>query len=291
VKNTLHLIKSFRPGQWTKNLFIFAGLIFSQNAFDIQMLGLTLAAFAVFCALSGSVYTINDLSDLHEDKKHPVKKHRPLASGKLGVHFATGALVILIPAALLAAWLLGRGFFIVSLSYLVLQALYSFYLKRVVILDVFSIAAGFVLRVVAGAVVIDVEISSWLIICTILLSLFLALSKRRHELETLEDEAPEHRKVLEDYSRGLLDQMISVVTASTVVCYALYTISGETVEKFGTKNLIFTVPFVLYGIFRYLYLVHKKGEGGNPENIIVSDIPLIINMILWVMTAAVILYL
>jgi 4-hydroxybenzoate polyprenyltransferase len=290
VKNTLHLIKSFRPGQWTKNLFIFAGLIFSQNAFDIQMLGLTLAAFAVFCALSGSVYTINDLSDLHEDKKHPVKKHRPLASGRLGVHFATGALVILIPAALLAAWLLGRGFFIVSLSYLVLQALYSFYLKRVVILDVFSIAAGFVLRVIAGAVVIDVEISSWLIICTILLSLFLALSKRRHELETLEDEAPEHRKVLEDYSRGLLDQMISVVTASTVVCYALYTISAETVEKFGTKNLIFTVPFVLYGIFRYLYLVHKKGEGGNPENIIVSDIPLIINMILWVMTAAIILY-
>lgn len=290
MKNTLHLIKSFRPGQWTKNLFIFAGLIFSQNALEPQLLWTAVAAFIVFCAVSGGVYLINDLSDLQEDKKHPVKKHRPLASGRLGVNFAAGALALLLPASLLAAWLLGRGFFAVTLIYLLLQALYSLYLKRVVILDVFSIALGFVLRVIAGAVVIDVEISSWLIICTILLSLFLALSKRRHEIETLEDEAPEHRRVLEDYSRELLDQMISVVTASTVVCYALYTISPETVAKFGTKNLIFTVPFVLYGIFRYLYLVHKKGEGGNPENIIVSDVPLITNVLLWVASAALILY-
>ena len=198
--------------------------------------------------------------------------------------------VAIATACIAAAFYLGPYFFMTALAYFFLQIAYTLYLKYIVILDVFSIAAGFVLRVLAGAVVINVEISSWFIICTILLSLFLGFSKRRHELESMEEGAHLHRKVLGDYSVYFLDQMISVVTASTVICYALYTMSAETVAKFGTSNLILTVPFVLYGIFRYLYLIHIKHEGGAPENALVSDIPLIIDIALWAATAAFILY-
>jgi 4-hydroxybenzoate polyprenyltransferase len=188
------------------------------------------------------------------------------------------------------SYYLSLSFFFVVLAYFLLQLAYSFSLKHIVILDVFAIAFGFALRVVAGAVIINVEISSWLLICTILLALFLGFSKRRHELVVLEDGAQEHRKVLTDYSSYLLDQMISVVTASTVVSYALYTMSKETIEKFGTRNLIFTVPFVLYGIFRYLYLIHKKEEGGSPESILVTDKPLMVSILLWAIAVGIILY-
>jgi 4-hydroxybenzoate polyprenyltransferase len=180
--------------------------------------------------------------------------------------------------------------FIVVLAYFLLQMAYSFYLKHIVILDIFALASGFLLRVIAGAVVINVEISSWLLICTILLSLFLGLSKRRYELVVIGENAQNHRKVLGEYSPYLLDQMISVVTASTVVAYSLYTMSDETIEKFGTKHLIFTIPFVLYGIFRYLYLIHKKEAGGNPENTLVTDRPLMIAVLLWAVTVGIILY-
>lgn len=290
MNQLFYLYKSLRPRQWTKNFFIFAGILFSQNLFEMPLLLRVVAAFALFCLLSGTVYTFNDLLDIDEDKRHPTKANRPLASGKLSIATARIAIIILPIVSLAAAWMLGLPFFITAAAYLALQVAYSLWLKHIVILDLFSIAAGFVLRVLAGALVIDVEISSWFILCTVLLSLFLGLGKRRHELETLEDEAQSHRPVLNDYSSYLLDQMISVVTASTVVCYALYTMSTETIDKFGTKNLVLTVPFVLYGVFRYLYLIHKKGEGGSPENILSGDLPLLTNIFLWAITAAVILY-
>ena len=290
MKTCILLLESFRPRQWTKNLFIFAGLLFSQNILNLPLLLRTIFAFLIFCILSGCVYILNDIFDLEQDRRHKVKSRRPLASGRLKVSHTILALIILTPLLLAASYYLGLSFFLVTLGYLLLQAAYCFRLKHVVILDVFAIACGFVLRVVAGAVVINVEISSWLIICTILLALFLGLSKRRHELMLLEESAQEHRKVLGEYSPYLLDQMISVVTASTVVAYALYTMSMETIGKFGTKNLVFTVPFVLYGIFRYLYLIHRTGAGGSPEHILVTDKPLLIDIFLWVTAAVVIIY-
>lgn len=291
ILQTIYMVwKSLRPKHWMKNFFVFAGLLFSQNIFNLPLLFKVIFAFLVFCLLSSSVYILNDLTDLEEDRRHPVKSRRPLASGRFKVSHAILALIVLIPFLLGISYYLSLSFFLVALTYFLLQLAYSFSLKHIVILDVFAIACGFALRVVAGAVIIDVEISSWLLICTILLALFLGFSKRRHELVVLEEGAQEQRKVLTDYSPYLLDQMISVVTASTVVSYALYTMSKETIEKFGTRNLIFTIPFVLYGIFRYLYLIHQKGAGENPENILVTDKPLMINILLWVITVGIILY-
>jgi len=286
----VQIVKSLRPKQWTKNLFIFAALVFSKNLFNLPLLIETSLAFFIFCLLSGCVYIVNDLADLESDKKHPLKSQRPLASGKLKFSEAVGALIILVPVSLGFSFYMGMPFFLTALGYLFLQLAYSFLLKHIIILDVLSVACGFILRVVAGAMAIQVKISPWLLICTILLALFLALSKRRHELILLEEGAQDHRKILKEYSPYLLDQMISVVTASTVMAYALYTMSGETIKKFGTKNLIFTIPFVLYGIFRYLYLIHQKKAGGNPESILLTDKPLIIAIILWIIAVALILY-
>ena len=207
-----------------------------------------------------------------------------MASGKLSKSFALWGVALLAPCLLFFAWLLSHSFFIVALFYILLHVMYSFILKKLVILDVFAIAAGFMLRVIAGAEVITVPISSWLLVCTILLALFLSLGKRRHEIILLEDNAVNHRKILYEYSPSLLDQMISVVTASTVVAYALYTMSAETINKFQTDNLKYTIPFVLYGIFRYLYLIHQKSEGGSPEKILLNDKPLLINIILYLLT-------
>lgn len=290
-KVLVHIGESTRPKHWTKNLFLFAGILFSQNLLNFSLLVKVILAFLIFCFLTGSVYILNDLTDLERDKRHPAKSRRPIASGRLKVRQAIIALIIFMFLSLVLSYLLNLSFFLTALAYFLIQIAYSFFLQRIVILDVFAIASGFVLRVVAGAVVINVEISSWLIICTILLSLFLGLSKRRHELLMNEEEAQYYRKVLAKYSPYLLDQMISVVTASTVVCYALYTMSSDTIQKFGTKNLIYTIPFVLYGIFRYLYLIHKKEMGGNPENILVSDKPLMIDILLWVIIAGLIVYL
>jgi len=286
----IQIVMSMRPKQWTKNLFVFAALLFSRNLFDLSLLLNTILAFFIFCLLSGCVYIVNDLADLESDKKHPLKSQRPLASGKLKFSEAVGALIILAPVSLGFSFYMGTPFFLTALGYLFLQLAYSFLLKHIIILDVFSVAFGFVLRVVAGAMAIQVKISPWLLICTILLALFLALSKRRHELILLEEGAQNHRKILSEYSPYLLDQMISVVTASTVMAYSLYTMSGETIRKFGTKNLIFTIPFVLYGIFRYLYLVHQKKAGGNPESVILTDRSLIVAIILWIISVALILY-
>ncbi|NOR13960.1 MAG: decaprenyl-phosphate phosphoribosyltransferase [Candidatus Aminicenantes bacterium] len=286
----VELFKSIRPQQWLKNLFIFAPLIFSENIFHRSMFLQSILAFAVFCLLSGALYILNDLKDIEEDRLHPIKSKRPLAAGRLKKSQAITAFVVLSFVSLLLAAMVNREFLWVCLVYFVLQIAYSFALKHVVILDVFIVASGFFLRVIAGAVAIQVQISPWLLICTTLLALFLALSKRRHEILLLDEEAMNHRPILKEYSPYLLDQMISVATASTVIAYCLYTISGETIEKFGTNKLILTIPFVLYGIFRYLYLIHQKAEGGTPETLILKDRPLLFDIFLWIISAALIIY-
>jgi 4-hydroxybenzoate polyprenyltransferase len=285
----VEIFKSLRPQQWIKNGFIFAPLVFSQNLLNRPLLVKTILAFAAFCLLSSAQYIFNDLQDLEEDKHHPVKCQRPLASGRLKKSAAVAAMLVLGLAGFGLALAIDRYFFVIALVYIVLQASYSLWLKHVVILDIFVIAAGFLIRVVAGGLAIRVEISHWLLICTILLSLFLAMGKRRHELVLLDRTAMSHRPILREYNTYLLDQMISVVTASTLVAYCLYTISEETVAKFGTSRLIYTVPFVLYGIFRYLYLIHQKAEGGSPESLIIRDKPLLIDTFIWIVVAVLIL--
>lgn len=284
------ILLTLRPRQWVKNVVIFAAIIFSQNLFHLPLLGRTVLAFLIFCLLSGVVYIFNDLMDAENDRLHPVKKNRPIAAGRLAPAQAAAVMAALFVLAILAAYRLGTPFLITSLSYLALFIFYSLKLKHVVILDLLAIAGGFVIRAVAGAVAISVAISHWLLLCTILLALFLGLAKRRHELILLATQAREHRKILAEYSPHLLDQMISVVTSSTVVVYALYTMSPETVEKFKTDDLVFTVPFVLYGIFRYLYLVHQRQEGGSPERLLFSDRHLLINVVAWVITVWLIIY-
>lgn len=279
-----------RPNHWIKNLFIFAPLIFSQNIFNFPLLFKNILAFIIFCLLSGSLYIFNDIKDMEEDKLHPVKSKRPIASGKLKRHAAINSFIIISIVGFALASLLKKYFIIILFIYFILQLFYSFYLKHVVILDIFVIATGFLIRVVAGALAIQVYISSWLLICTGLLALFLAINKRRYELLFLKDDAQTHRPVLKEYNPYLLDQMTAAVTASTIIAYCLYTISEETVTKFGTKNLMFTIPFVLYGIFRYLYLIHHKGEGGSPERLIIRDKPLLLDILLWILVAIIVLY-
>jgi 4-hydroxybenzoate polyprenyltransferase len=284
------LFRSLRPEQWTKNLIVFAGLLFGLQLFDVDAVLRALAAFAVFCALSGVVYVVNDIMDRDADRRHPLKARRPIASGALSPVVAGAAAAALTVGGMAAAFALGRNFGLVALTYLVLQTLYSGPLKHIVILDVLTIAVGFVLRAAAGAVAVAVPISHWLLIVTVLLALFLALSKRRHELVLLAGEAAQHRPILGEYSPYLLDQMISVVTASTLVAYIFYCISPETVQKFGTDLLGLTIPFPLYGIFRYLYLVHRREGGGSPSQMLLNDRPLLMCVGLWVAAVVVIVY-
>ena len=285
------LARSARPKQWIKNFFIFAPLIFSQNLFNVPLMIKSAIAFAAFCLLSSSLYILNDIRDLDEDKHHPVKSKRPLASGEVNRIQAWLAFALLLTASgIVSVLFLNRNFMVPLLIYVILQFSYSFGLKHVIILDVFVVAAGFIIRVVAGGFAINVYISHWLLICMLLLALFLALSKRRHEMVLLGEEAVNHRPILGEYSPYLLDQMIAVVTASTIIAYCLYTISAETVTRFGTYELIYTVPFVLYGIFRYLYLIHRKSEGGSPETLIIKDRPLLFDVFLWVVAVVVIVY-
>ncbi len=284
------LARSLRPGQWTKNLVIFAGLIFGQQLFDLASLARSGTAFAVFCALSGAVYLLNDVLDREADGRHPLKRRRPIASGIVAPHLALGTSGALASAGLAVAFWLSGDFGAISVAYLVLQTLYSLKLKHVVIIDVLTIAIGFVIRAAAGAVVISVSISHWLLVCTILLALFMALSKRRHELTLLSEGAAGHRRILGDYSPYLLDQMIGVVTASTLIAYIFYTMSPETLGKFGSGWLGLTIPFPLYGIFRYLYLVHLKEGGGSPAEMLITDRPLLACVALWAAVVVLIIY-
>jgi 4-hydroxybenzoate polyprenyltransferase len=244
----------------------------------------------LFCGLSGTVYLINDVCDYERDRLHPRKRLRPVASGALSRRAAVLSAALIGGGCLAASLVLGPSFFLCSVLYLALNLFYSLKLKEIVILDVLSISLGFVLRAVAGAVAISVQFSEWLLVCTILLALFLGLAKRRHEIVSLSDSATEHRRILAEYSPYLLDQMISVVTASCLTAYAFYTLSPETVRKYGTDRLSWTIPFVLYGIFRYLYLVHQKEQGGSPTDILLTDRPLLLAVFLWAVAIVVIVY-
>jgi 4-hydroxybenzoate polyprenyltransferase len=280
-----------RPVQWIKSLLLFAPLVFSQSLFKWDMVGTTCLAFLFFCMLSSAVYLLNDLLDANRDRQHPIKKHRPIASGMLPRNVAMIVAALLSAASLWGAFSLAFWFGLLSLCYFVLQILYSLALKNAVILDVFCIASSFFLRIIAGAEAISVAISSWLLICTLFASLFLALAKRRNELTLLGEGSKNHRSVLGEYTIPLLDQAVSVATAGTVISYSLYTLSPETVQKFKTENLWFTVPVVLYGIFRYLYLMYKRGEGGSPELLLIKDKPLLASVVLYVLVVGVVLYL
>lgn len=284
------LFFSLRPEQWTKNLFVFAGLLFGRRLFDADSIIAATLAFAIFCVLSGSIYLFNDVADRDADRIHPLKSNRPVASGALSPRTAMIAASLLGIGSVEAALLLRPALAVVAASYLVLLLLYSAFLKHIVIVDVLTIAAGFVLRAVAGAVAVSVPISHWLLVCTTLLALFLALSKRRHELTLLAEGATGHRRILEEYTPYLLDQMVGVVTASTLVAYAIYATSQETAERLGTDRLGLTIPFVLYGIFRYLYLVHQKRGGGSPAAMLLSDRPLLVCVALWAASVVLILY-
>jgi 4-hydroxybenzoate polyprenyltransferase len=269
---------------------VFAGLIFAQRLFYPRALATSIGAFAVFCALSSVVYLVNDLYDREAERLHPTKAQRPIASGALRPAAAWTAAAVLTVAAMAGALAINRSFAVVGGLYLVILSAYSASLKHLVILDVLTLASGFVLRAVAGAVAIDVPFSNWLLLVTLLAALFIGLSKRRAELMTLADGATGHRRILAEYSPYLLDQMIGVVTASTLIAYAFYTISPEVVQRFGTDRLIYTVPFVIYGIFRYLYLIHQRDEGGNPSELLVTDRPLLACLALWSLAVVIILY-
>jgi 4-hydroxybenzoate polyprenyltransferase len=284
------VVRLLRPMQWSKNTVVFGALIFSKHLFDPHGLALVTGAFLAFCAIASGAYVMNDLRDCERDRQHPLKALRPLPSGRVTRGTAVVLAVLLMATGLTGAALLNLGFAVLAFLYLALQVAYTFWLKEVVILDVMAIAAGFVIRAAAGGVVIDVPVSPWLIICTFLLMLFLGFSKRRHELILLEGRATDHRTSLREYSPYFLDQMIAVVTASTVVAYAIYTVSPEVREKLGTDKLYLTIPFVLFGIFRYLYLVHQREEGGNPTQLLLTDQPLLVDVLLWVASAALLLY-
>jgi 4-hydroxybenzoate polyprenyltransferase len=279
-----------RPKQWVKNVFIFAGLIFSRNLFDLGLLAKVAAGFVLFSLGASSIYLFNDIRDKEKDKEHPEKCVRPLAAGHLEVSKAYLASALLATTSLTGAFLLDRTFFLILTAYLIMNTAYSLGIKHIVILDIMCIAFGFVFRVLAGTALARVWPSDWLILCTITIALFLGFSKRRHELALLHVNANNHRRVLSDYSISFLDQMIAISTASTLISYALYTVAGETVARFGTRNLIFTIPFVLYGIFRYLYLIHQKKLGGNPTSLVLGDLPLLLNGLLWLAAVLYVIY-
>ncbi|MFP4475563.1 MAG: decaprenyl-phosphate phosphoribosyltransferase [Desulfatibacillaceae bacterium] len=291
VSNPAAFIQAMRPRQWTKNGFILVPLLFARRMGDPESLANSLFAVGLFCLLSGGVYVMNDLRDLVADREHPVKRRRPIASGRISPAAASVFAAVLIASSLAGSFWLSRDFGLVACAYLAVQVLYTFGLKHAVILDAMCVSGGFFLRVLAGAEAIDVPVSRWLVMCALLISLFLALAKRRSEIILLgEDDAGNHRKVLSHYSPYLLDQMIVTVVASTLVCYLLYCVAPETVAKFGTDKMILTFPFVLYGMFRYLYLVHKKDEGGAPEVVLLTDKPLLACVCLWVAASFVIIY-
>ena len=284
------LFVSLRPDQWTKNLIVFAALIFAVKLLDPAATAKAAAAFLIFCALSGAVYLVNDVADREQDREHPVKRMRPIAAGDLSPAAAMIAAVVLSAITLTASFALRPAFGVVAAAYLALFVVYTRSLKHVVVLDVMTIAIGFVLRAVAGGLVISVHISNWLLVCTMLGALFLGLAKRRHEITLLAAGAKGHRRILEEYDPYLLDQMIGVVAAATMVAYIIYCASPETHASFGTEWMVLTTPFPIYGLFRYLYLVHRKAGGGSPSDMLLEDRPLLACVLLWGITSVLIIY-
>jgi len=282
MAKTCALVNAMRPHQWIKNSFILLPLVFAQRVFDIHAVLASLLGVAIFCALTSSVYLYNDIIDVEADRKHPVKKNRPLAAGLISTRLAVVTAICLLLLALISGYFLQRSFFAILVAYLLIQILYNYRLKEVVILDIFCVSSGFFLRVAAGAAVIEAPMSRWMIICTTLIAVFLTLCKRRNELMILgKDDAGSHRKVLDEYSVEFLDQMIGITSGATLLSYLLYVTSTETIEKFHTDRLIYTFPFVLYGLFRYLYLIHQKREGGSPEKLFFSDAPILSTVVIW----------
>ncbi len=284
------VVASIRPKQWTKNVFVLAAVVFAQRISHPPSVLRALIAFLIFCALSSVVYLVNDVADREADRLHPKKRLRPVASGEMSVLFAVVLAVAVGAAGLAASVAMGVRFASIATGYLLVNLAYSQGLKRIVILDVMIVALGFILRAWAGAEAIGVEISHWLILCSGLIALFLGFVKRRQEIVSLGG-GSDTRPILREYSLPFLDQMIGVVTASTVLAYSLYALSPEVGEKLGTRHLGQTIPFVLFGIFRYLYLVHQRGEGENPAALVSSDVPLLVNMSLWGFAVLISLYL
>lgn len=284
------LFVSLRPQQWVKNTLVFSGLIFSRSLLQWGIVRLSLCAFAIFCMASSGIYLLNDLCDLEADSKHPLKRFRPLASGKISLSTARAAMGLLLVGSASLSLLFRPAFAMVLGTYLLINVAYSLSLKRVVILDVMTISMGFVLRAVAGAVVIGVGVSPWLVLCTLMLALLMGFGKRRHELSLLQADAHNHRQSLEEYSIQFLDLMMTITAGAAVVTFALYTMADETVARFNSHSLVLTVPFVLYGVFRYLFLVHKRNGGGDPARLLVTDVPMLINLGLWLAVVCFILY-
>jgi 4-hydroxybenzoate polyprenyltransferase len=283
------LLLTMRPKQWPKNVFVFAALIFDKKLFNPGLLTKTTAAFVLFCLLSGVVYLVNDLVDMEKDRQHPTKQWRPLASGQLQPSAAIVAAVAIPLLSLPLSFALDPLFGLIALGYLLTMIAYSFVLKEIVIVDVLTVAAGFLLRVAAGVAVVQAErFSPWLYICMTLLALFIGIARRRHELVLLEGNATEHRAILGEYNLRLLDEMITLVTAATIIAYSFYTFSAPNLPR--NHAMMLTIPFVLYGMFRYLYLIHVRHEGGSPEELVFQDRPLLLAVALWGLTVVVIMY-
>ncbi len=286
----LPYILLLRPHQWVKNILVFSGVVFSASLLKADAVITNLAAFAVFCLTSSSIYILNDLRDYKNDREHPVKKNRPIASGKVKPSVAATIMIVMLPASLLFAWLLNIQFFQIIVFYVALNIAYSFGLKKVVILDVMIVAMGFLLRSFAGCAVIGVEVTPWLFICTLSLALMLSFGKRRNELNMLEAGAKNHRTTLEFYNNKLLDIILTICSATTIGTYSLYTMAPETVARFGTQKLIITMPFVMYGVFRYLYLIYIQNKGGDPTSLLVKDFPSVLNAVLWLLCIVYVIY-
>lgn len=287
LKKFGYLLKTMRPRQWPKNIFVLAALVFDQQLFVLPSLLRTLAALGLFCLVSSLVYIINDLADIESDQQHPNKRHRPLAAGLLPKSWAVTAAIILALTTLPASFLLSTGFGLVITGYLILMVAYSFWLKNIALLDVIVIAIGFVLRVASGlTVIVTHQFSPWLFLATTFLALFIALGKRRSEIALLETAAISHRKVLQGYSLALLDQLLIVVISTTLMTYCLYTFSAIT----GYYDMMLTIPFVIYALFRYLFLLHSGTLGGAPEEMILTDRPFQLSVLLWGLTVILLLY-
>ena len=285
-----YFIISLRLHQFTKNMVVFAALIFAGHLFVIADVIRTTLLFLIFTLVSGSLYVINDIADCEDDRAHPDKRNRPIAAGKLNTGFAAISAVVLTGMAVAGAYLLNLLTGYIVSGYVLMTLLYSWMLKKIVIFDIITVAIGFVLRAVAGALVVSVEISPWLLVCTFFLALFLVIGKRRYELHLLKDHAVEHRLSLMYYNMKLIDQMIGVVTAACIIAYALYTLDSHTINKFGTSNLIYTIPLVVAGVFRYFYLIYKVGIGGSPEKIFIKDVFILLIVFLWILTSVIIVY-
>ncbi len=290
TQNFKGLLVEMRPQEWAKNLLVFSGVIFSKSLTDPHNILLSLLGFAVFCAASSAIYLFNDLCDIRADREHPVKCLRPLASGSLNINVARAGLAALFAIAAMGSLALSHAFAVIIAIYLAASLAYSLKLKHVVILDVVIIAAGFVLRAISGAVLIDVEVSEWLILCTSMVALLVGFGKRRHELALLQGAAGNHRSSLNDYSIEFLDSIMAICSGAALITYALYTRADETVARVGSHGMLITIPFVVYGIFRYLFLIHRRGEGGDPVQILFRDRATLLNLALWILTVAAVIY-